>query len=401
MNLINAALTSDTKRLRIVIPGGSGQVGQILARHFHGQGHSVTVLSRRQESAPWRTTSWNGRDLGSWTQEIDGADVVINMAGQSVNCRYTEANRREIMDSRILSTRAIGQAIAQASRPPALWMNASTATIYRHALDRPMDEATGELGGNEPDSPSTWRFSIDVATSWEREFFVAVTPATRKIALRSAIIMSPGQGGPFSILLRLVRLGLGGKAASGDQFVSWVHDADFVRAIEFLIAHEALDGCINVSAPGPLPNHEFMRVLRQAWGARIGLPATKWMLEVGAFFLRTETELILKSRRVIPQRLPDAGFEFRFSDWPSPARRAIWLIAGANSSIGPICRMQPTSLVATGSISFSETKHRCAFDASSSSGLLINHAHNYGSFGFQHLPPGYLLDLHSRELKIL
>jgi uncharacterized protein (TIGR01777 family) len=308
------------KRLRIVIPGGSGQVGQILARHFHGQGHMVTVLSRRAASAPWRTVSWNGRDLGSWTQEIDGADVVINLAGRSVNCRYTEANRREIMDSRVLSTRAIGQAIARAVRPPALWMNASTATIYRHALDRPMDEVAGELGGNEPGAPSTWRFSIDVATSWEREFFAAATPGTRKIALRSAITMSPDQGGAFSILLLLVRAGLGGKAASGDQFVSWIHEVDFVRAVDFLIAQKQLDGCINVCAPGPLPNREFMRAIRQAWGARIGLPATKWMLEIGAFFLRTETELILKSRRVTPQRLPDAGFQFCFTDWPSAAR---------------------------------------------------------------------------------
>src|SRR6266700_3927048 len=223
MNLINAALTSDTKRLRIVIPGGSGQVGQILARHFHGQGHSVTVLSRRQESAPWRTTSWNGRDLGSWTQEIDGADVVINMAGQSVNCRYTEANRREIMDSRILSTRAIGQAIAQASRPPALWMNAATATIYRHALDRPMDEATGELGGNEPGAPDTWNFSIEVAKAWEDAFFSTPTPATRKVALRSAMTFSPDRGGVFDVFLRLVRFGLGGTILPGDQFVSWIH----------------------------------------------------------------------------------------------------------------------------------------------------------------------------------
>ncbi len=313
-------LGPDARHLRIVIPGGSGQVGQILARHFHNQGHAVTVVSRSAAATPWRTIPWNGRDLGSWTQEIDGADVVINLAGRSVNCRYTDANRREIMDSRVLSTRVIGQAIAQASQPPALWMNASTATIYRHALDRPMDEATGEHGGTEPGTPPTWRFSIDVATSWEREFFAAATPGTRKIALRSAIIMSPDQGGAFSILLLLVRAGLGGKAASGDQFVSWVHDADFIRAIDFLIAHERLDGCINVCAPGPLPNREFMRALREAWGARIGLPATKWMLEIGAFFLRTETELILKSRRVVPQRLPDSGFEFCFSDWPSAAR---------------------------------------------------------------------------------
>ena len=311
---------SQIRKLRIVIPGGSGQVGNVLARHFHGQGHSVTVLSRQPVSAPWPVLPWNGRDLGSWTQSIDGADLVINLAGRSVNCRYTPKNRREIMESRTLSTRAVGRAIAQAATPPALWMNASTATIYRHALDRPMDEATGELGGQESGVPSAWRFSIDVATSWEREFFAAATPGTRKIALRSAMTMSPDRGGIFETLLNLVRAGLGGKAASGEQFISWVHETDFVRAIEFLIEHRTLDGCINVCSPCPLPNHEFMRALREAWGTRIGLPATRWMLEIGAIFLRTETELMLKSRRVVPQRLLDEGFQFNFAEWPGAAR---------------------------------------------------------------------------------
>jgi len=223
------------------------------------------------------------------------------------------------MDSRILSTRVVGQAIAQAAKPPALWMNASTATIYRHALDRAMDESTGELGGHEPDAPSTWRFSIDVATSWEREFFAAATPGTRKIALRSAMTMSPDPGGIFDTLLQLVRAGLGGKAASGKQFISWIHEADFVQSIDFLIDHQDLSGCINVCSPCPLPNEKFMRVLRQAWGTSIGLPATRWMLELGALLVRTETELILKSRCVVPQRLLEAGFKFNFAEWPSAA----------------------------------------------------------------------------------
>src|ERR1700674_2085890 len=199
-----------SQRLRIVIPGGSGQVGQILARHFHGQGYEVTVLARKMSAAPWRVLLWDGRELENWTEAIDGADVVINLAGRSVNCRYTPANRREIKDSRVQSTRVIGQAIAQSVHPPKLWMNASTATIYRHALDRPMDEQTGEIGGNEPNAPAKWRFSIDVATSWEGAFFDAPTPRTRKVALRSAMIMSPDQGGVFDTLLRLVRFGLGG-----------------------------------------------------------------------------------------------------------------------------------------------------------------------------------------------
>jgi uncharacterized protein len=307
------------QRLRIVIPGGSGQVGNVVARHFHAQGHSVTVLSRRPEPSPWQVLPWNGRDPGIWLSAIDGADIVINLAGRNVNCRYSPANRREIMDSRILATRVVGQAIRQAAQPPALWMNASTATIYRHALDRSMDETTGELGGHETDAPSTWNFSIDVATSWEQEFFAAATPRTRRIALRSAMTMSPDPGGIFDTLLRLVRAGLGGKAASGKQFISWIHETDFIRAIDFLIDHQDLNGCINICSPCPVPNQEFMRVLRQAWGTSIGLPATRWMLELGAVFLRTETELILKSRRVVPQRLLEAGFKFNFADWQNAA----------------------------------------------------------------------------------
>jgi uncharacterized protein len=307
------------RKLRIVIPGGSGQVGTVLARHFHAQGNLVTVLSRQPMSAPWQVLPWNGRALGGWTQSIDGADIVINLAGRNVNCRYTPKNRREILESRTLSTRAVGQAIAQAAKPPALWMNASTATIYRHALDRPMDEATGELGGQETGAPSTWGFSIDVATRWEREFFAAAAPGTRKIALRSAMTMGPDSGGIFDTLLNLVRAGLGGKAASGEQFISWIHENDFVRAIDFLIEHQTLDGCINICSPCPLPNQEFMRDLREAWGTRIGLPAARWMLEIGAAFLRTETELILKSRRVVPRRLLDDRFQFNFAEWPIAA----------------------------------------------------------------------------------
>jgi uncharacterized protein len=323
LNVFNSEtkpLDTRSPRLRIVIPGGTGQVGRVLAGHFHAQGHAVTVLSRHMRSAPWPVVPWNGRDLGAWTQKLDGADVVINLAGRSVNCRYTATNRREITESRVHSTRVLGQAIARSSRPPALWMNASTATIYRHALDRPMDELSGELGGREPGAPAAWNFSIEVATSWEREFFAASVPGTRKIALRSAMTMSPDRGGIFATLITLVRLGLGGRAGSGRQFVSWIHDADFVRAIDFLIARKDLEGCINICAPNPLPYLDFMDALRRACGVPIGLPAARWMLELGAFFLRTETELVLKSRRVVPTRMLDAGFEFHFPDWPDAAR---------------------------------------------------------------------------------
>ncbi len=321
--MIPANIDRVSKRLRIVLPGGSGQVGQILSRYFHEQGHAVTVLSRQLKPGPWQVIPWNGLTLGSWIQAIDGSDVVINLAGRSVNCRYTEQNRREIMDSRVLSTRIIGQAIAQVKNPPALWMNASTATIYRHALDRPMDEASGEIGGNESGAPQSWHFSIDVAMAWEQELFGAPTPHTRKIALRSAMTMSPNQGGIFATLLRLVRAGLGGRAASGKQFISWIHESDFLRAIDFLIANKDISGVVNVCSPNPLPNKEFMSGLRKAWGIPVGLPSARWMLAVGALFLRTETELILKSRQVVPQRLLDCGFTFDYPVWSAAARDLI------------------------------------------------------------------------------
>jgi uncharacterized protein len=306
--------------LRIVIAGGSGQIGGMLARHFFQEGHSVTVLARHVTPAPWRTVHWTGYDLGNWAVEVDGADVVINLAGRSVNCRYTERHRREILDSRIYATRAIALAIEQAVEPPPVWLNASTATIYRHAFDRPMDEATGEIGGGEPGASASWQFSIDVATAWEEALFEARTPATRKVAIRAAMVMSPDRGGIFDTLLRLVRLGLGGTAASGRQYVSWVHEADFLRAVDLLIARRDLEGPVNIAAPDPLPNRDFMRYLREAAGVRIGLPAARWMLEIGAFVMRSETELLLKSRRVVPGRLLAAGFEFEFPAWPAAAR---------------------------------------------------------------------------------
>jgi uncharacterized protein (TIGR01777 family) len=306
--------------LRIVIAGGSGQIGKLLASHFHRQGQQIVVVARSIQAAPWQVIGWDGATMGDWASTLEDADVVINLAGRSVNCRYTNANRSAIKASRVDTTRLLGQAISKLVNPPRLWMNASTATIYRHSLDRPMDEETGEIGGNERDVPGTWRFSIDVAKSWEEAFFSALTPQTRKIALRSAMVMSSDRGGIFGELLRLVRLGLGGTAGSGEQFVSWIHGEDFLRSVEFLIAGEQFVGPFNIAAPNPLPNREFMRDLRRAWGAPFGLPATHWMLELGAVFLRTETELILKSRCVVPGRLLRAGFEFQFPNWPEAAR---------------------------------------------------------------------------------
>jgi NAD dependent epimerase/dehydratase family enzyme len=182
-----------------------------------------------------------------------------------------------------------------------------------------MDEDSGEFGGHEPGAPETWRFSIEVARNCEDAFFSATTPRTRKIALRSAVVMSPQPGGAFDILLRLVRFGLGGAVGSGDQYVSWIHDVDFVRAVECLVSSENIEGAINVSSPNPLPNRDFMRELRRAYGATIGLPAPEWLLEIGTRILRTESELVLKSRRVVPSRMLRSGFHFAFPDWPSAA----------------------------------------------------------------------------------
>lgn len=306
--------------MRIVIPGGSGQVGTLLARAFQGDGHDVVVLTRRPRDAPWRVVGWDAATLGPWTTELEGADIIINLAGRSVNCRYNAANRKEIKESRVLSTRVVGQAIAQALRPPRVWLQASTATIYAHRYDAANDEETGILGGDEPGAPDTWRFSIDVVKSWERELDNANTPGIRKVALRSAVILSPDRGGIFDVLLGLVRRGLGGQAGDGRQYVSWVHDSDFVRAVYWLIDQDDVAGAVNIAAPGPLPNAEFMRALREAWGISFGLPAAAWMIEIGARLMNTESELVLKSRRVVPGRLLKHGFRFNFPSWPEAAR---------------------------------------------------------------------------------
>jgi uncharacterized protein (TIGR01777 family) len=306
--------------MKIIIPGGSGQVGTVLARALHGQGHEVIVLSRKPEKHGWRTVAWDGESLGNWANEFEAADAVINLAGQSVNCRYTAENRKVITESRLKSTKVVGDAIVQAWKPPRVWLQASTATIYAHRYDAANDEATGIIGGAEPNAPETWRFSIEVATGWERALEESPTPNTRRVAMRSAIVMHPDTGSPFDILLRLVRFGLGGQSGDGRQYVSWIHEHDFVNSVIWLIEHEELEGPVNLASPNPLTNAEFMRTLRAAWGAPFGLPASEWMLELGALLLQSETELILKSRRVIPTRLLQSGFTFKFPAWADAAR---------------------------------------------------------------------------------
>jgi uncharacterized protein len=322
--------------LRIVIPGGEGHLGRLLLQRVLASGHTVTTLSCRPgqpetDKTPWARIHWDGRELGPWTEALEDTDVVINLAGRTVDCRYNAKNRAEILCSRVESTAVLGRAIQALRLPPRLWLNSSTATIYRHSFDRAMDEVWGELGGSEADAPDTWRFSIDVAGKWEDSFFGCSTPYTRKVALRTAMVMSSDPRGVFAMVLRLVRLGLGGAWGSGRQYMSWIHELDFLRAVEFLIEREDISGVVNLAAPNPLPNKQFLDELREAWGIRFGLPAHDWMLSVGAVLMRTETELLLKSRRVVPGVLSRNGFAFRFQAWAEAAQDLVrrWRVKGS------------------------------------------------------------------------
>lgn len=291
--------------MRIVLAGGTGQVGHVLKRTFADD--DVVVIARSQG------VRWDGRTLGDWVEALEGADALINLAGRSVDCRYTPANRRAIMRSRLESTWALRDAVRACSVPPRVFLQSSTATIYADNSGPAWDER-GLLGGAEEDVPDTWRFSIDVAKRWEE---AAADAGVRTVLMRTAMVMSPDRGGVFDTLYGLARRGLGGPAAGGRQYVSWIHDVDFGNAVRRLIKDESLSGPVNLSSPHPLPYADFMRVLRDG---RPGLPATRWMLELGAFFMRTETELVLKSRRVVPGRLLESGFSFAFPEWEPAAR---------------------------------------------------------------------------------
>jgi hypothetical protein len=275
------------------------------------------VLTRSPQSRGdgAREVFWDAKSVGEWAALVDDAEVVINLTGKSVDCRYTEKNRRAIIASRVNSTRAVGEAIARCAKPPRVWLNASSATLYKHTFDHAADES-GETGAT-PEAKDA--FSIDVIRQWERALDEASTPNTRKVALRITMVFG-AEGGVFPVLRRLARFGLGGKMGTGKQFVSWIHEEDFCRAIEWLIEREDLRGPVNLAAPNPLTNAEMMRAVRNACGAAFGLPATEWMLEIGAFFLRTETELILKSRRVAPGKLLASGFQFRFPNLENALR---------------------------------------------------------------------------------
>ena len=293
----------------IVLAGGSGFLGRLLAKHFVAQGDDVVVLTRfpRPGTDAVRELAWDGKSPGPWCDAIDGADVVINLAGRSVDCRYNATNQRAILESRTDSTRVLGEVIGRCRRPPAVWLNSSTATIYKHSLKSAMDE-TGEIGAT---AEARDAFSITVARAWEAALAGAQTPHTRKLALRTAMVLGR-DGGVFPVLRRLTRFGLGGAMAGGRQYVSWIHETDFCRALDWLIARPEFSGAVNVAAPHPLPNREMMLAFREACGVPIGLPTTARMLDVGAWMVGTEPELIIKSRRVVPGRLLASGFEFQF-----------------------------------------------------------------------------------------
>lgn len=290
----------------IVLAGGTGYIGAYLEREWRMSGWEVLHISRHQGHIAWN-------DEPAIIQALEGARLLVNLAGRSVNCRYNTANRKEILHSRTETTAILGRALLQCESPPPLWINSSTATIYRHAEDRPMTEQAGELGSG---------FSVEVAKEWEKAFFSFALPHTRQVALRIAIVLGKG-GGVMTPYRNMVRFGLGGQQGPGSQMFSWIHVEDLYRIIQFVMERGDLQGALNCAAPNPVPNREQMRLMREAMGRSFGLPAYVWMLELGAKLLGTETELILKSRWVIPERLLQAGFEFRYDTLDKALRHIV------------------------------------------------------------------------------
>lgn len=289
---------------KIILAGGNGYLGRVLAEYYRHLSKDVIILSRKPKRVDGniRTLLWNGVDEGEWVSELNGADLLVNLCGKNVNCRYTETNKAEIIRSRVLPTVLLGRVIEKMTDPPKLWINVTSATIYRHAEDRPQDEETGEVG---------YGFSVDVCRKWEETFFKTDTHLTRKVALRMGIVFGHSDGA-FPRLLNLVKFGLGGKQGDGQQYMSWIHEQDAAKCTEWLLQHEAITGIINCTSPEPVKNDSFMTALRQIYGIPFGVPAPAWLLEIGAALIGTETELILKSRWVLPKRLLDNGYDFLY-----------------------------------------------------------------------------------------
>lgn len=284
----------------IIIAGGSGFLGQVLEMYFSKKDYQVKILTRNPKGS--NDIYWNAKDLGQWTKSLENAAILINLTGKSVDCRYTEANKQLIYDSRIDSTHALGLAINLCENPPKVWFNSSTSTIYKGSLTYENDEETGIIGDD---------FSMNIAKSWEAAFYSITNPKTRKIALRTAIVMGK-KGGALIPLKKLTNFGLGGKQASGNQKVSWIHETDYASAVEFLIENPQLKGNFNLSVPSPTDNKTLMATLRKTLNIPFGISHPKWLLKIGAKLIGTETELVLKSRNVIPKRLMDNGFKFKY-----------------------------------------------------------------------------------------
>jgi uncharacterized protein (TIGR01777 family) len=287
---------------KIVIAGGSGFIGKLLAGHF-SKSSRVIVLSRtaQPERDNIKTVKWNGRNRGDWANELEGAYAIINLTGKNVNCRYTPQNKKQILESRLLSTKVLGEAVASLKEQPTVWIQMSSATIYKHAEDKPNDETYGEIGSD---------FSMDVCRDWERTFNELPLNRTRKVIMRTSIVMGKG-GGALPPLRNLVRSGLGGRQGSGKQMVSWIHQEDIVGVVDWMLEGNG-SGVYNVTSPQPIQNNVLMTHLRKACGMPLGLPSPAWLLTFGAAIIGTETELVLKSRWVIPKRLLQEGYRFRF-----------------------------------------------------------------------------------------
>lgn len=290
---------------KLIIAAGTGFLGQVLVNHFKDKFDEIVILTRRKSktSDGIKYVNWNAKNFSGWENELENATVLINLAGKSVDCRYTEKNKKEILLSRIESTKILNKAVLNCKNPPKHWLNSSTATIYRFSLDKQMDEIDGEIGND---------FSINVALSWEKAFFKTETPNTLKTALRTSIVLGKN-GGAFIPLKTLAKIGFGGKQGKGNQFISWIHEEDFANAVDFIIKKE-ITGIINIVSPEPIPNSVFMQKLRKAVGFPFGIPMNTFLLKIGSFFIRTETELVLKSRNVIPKRLLENGFKFKFGN---------------------------------------------------------------------------------------
>ncbi|RKR10819.1 hypothetical protein C8C83_2509 [Flavobacterium sp. 90] len=290
---------------KLIIAAGTGFLGQVLINHFKDKFEEIVILTRgkSQTVEGIKYVNWNAKTFSGWEKELENATVLINLAGKSVDCRYTKKNKKEILLSRIESTKILNKAVLNCTNPPKHWLNSSTSTIYRFSLDKQMDETDGEIGND---------FSINVALSWEKAFFKTETPNTLKTALRTSIVLGKN-GGAFIPLKTLAKIGFGGKQGKGNQFISWIHEEDFANAIDLIIQKE-ITGVINIVSPEPIRNTDFMKKLRKAVGFPFGIPMNSILLEIGSFFIRTETELVLKSRNVIPKRLLENGFKFKFGD---------------------------------------------------------------------------------------